>query len=218
MTRSSSLRSLPVWPTLMTLVGVCTMIGFGIWQLQRREWKHDLIARLEAAQTLPPVTPGEFFKAMIGEGSVQYRRAVVACRPGRVHPYDVRGGQSASGQSGFLVLVACGVKRGKGPDLVVVAGFTDRPTTGPLVVDTEFDGIVIERPYGTEAGRPFFMLIPRTAVPPLRPSLIPTPADLPDSHLNYAFQWFSFAATLAVIYTVFMLRRRREVARSPLHG
>ena len=201
------MRRLPLLPTLMTLIGVVTMIGFGFWQLQRREWKHQLIATLEAAQTLPPVTPREFFKAMVGEGSVQYRRAVVACRPGRVSPYDLKGGASAKDESGFLVLVNCNTNRRQVPGLVVVAGFSARADVPPLTVDTEFDGTIIERPYGKETGRPFFMLIPKTAVSPLQPSRIPTPGDLPDSHLNYAFQWFAFAATLATIYAIWLRRR-----------
>lgn len=210
------MRRLPLWPTLFTLVAVVTMIGFGIWQLQRRDWKHQLIARLDAAQTLPPVTPREFFEAMVGEGSVQYRRAVVACRPGRVAPYDLTGGASAKGQSGFLVLVACrtpAVQNGRAPDLVVVAGFSVRADVAPLIVDAEFDGTIVERPYGRKAkDRPTFMLIPRTAVPPLTPSRVPTPGDLPDSHLSYAVQWFSFAAILSVIYGLFVWRRRDSAA------
>ena len=203
------MRRLPFWPTAMTLVMVGVMIWLGFWQLQRREWKHKLIASLEAAQTLPPVSGREFYRAMIGAGSVQYRRAVVACHPGRVAPYDIRGGESATGESGFLVLVACSHPPGRGPDLVVVAGWTLNPSPPPLVVDTEFDGTIIERPYDKQPDRPMFMLIPKTAVPPLAPSKRPVPADLPDSHLSYAIQWFAFALTLSVIYTIFVLRRRR---------
>lgn len=209
------MRRLPLIPTLMTLVMVATMIGLGFWQLQRREWKHDLIASLEAAETLPPLEPRDFYRSLIGLESVQYRRAVVPCRPGRVMPYDIRGGQSAAGQSGFLVLVACrdpAFTRGRGPDLVVVAGFSGRPDRMPLVVDTDFEGTIIERPYGDEPGRPRFMLIPRTAVSPLQPSRLPVPADLPDSHLSYAFQWFGFATTLAIIYGIFVFRRSRDAA------
>lgn len=208
------MRRLPLVPTVMTLLMVGVMVWLGFWQLQRREWKHDLIARLEAAQTLPPVTPRDFYRAMIGAGSVQYRRAIVACRPGRVTPYDIRGGESAKGQSGFLVLVACrepAFTRHRGPDLVVVAGFSDRPELRqPLIVDTEFEGTIVERPYEKQAGRPMFMLIPKTAVAPLQPSRLPSPGDLPDSHLSYAIQWFAFAATLLIIYTIFVFRRGRE--------
>lgn len=206
------MKRLPLWPTLFTLVAVAFMIGAGFWQLERREWKHRLIAQLEAAPTLPPVSPREFFKAMVGEGSVQYRRAVVACRPGRVAPYDLKGGASADDRSGFLVLVACrtpAVQNGRAPDIVVVAGFSPRPDVAPLVIDAEFEGTVIERPYGRAKDRPMFMLMPRTAVAPLTPARVPTPGDLPDSHLSYAFQWFAFATTLSVIYGLFVWRRRR---------
>ena len=50
------MKRLPLIPTLMTVIMVGFMVWAGFWQLQRREWKHDLIARLQAAQTLPPVT------------------------------------------------------------------------------------------------------------------------------------------------------------------
>ncbi len=202
------MRRLPLVPTLMTVAMVGVMVWLGFWQLQRRAWKHDLIARLEAAQTLPPLTPSDYYRAMIGAGSVAYRRAHVDCRPGRVSPYDIRGGESAKGESGFLVLVACSAPHRSHPDLVVVAGWTPRPFEGQLTVDTEFDGTIIERPYDKQPGRPLFMLIPRTAVAPLEPSRTPTPADLPDSHLSYAIQWFSFAATLGIIYGIFVARRR----------
>ena len=51
----------PRWPIVSTLVGaaaVVTMIGLGVWQLQRKVWKENLIAamtsRLDApAQPLP---------------------------------------------------------------------------------------------------------------------------------------------------------------------
>lgn len=209
------MRRLPLVPTLMTLIMAGVMVWLGVWQLHRRDEKHRLIAALEAAKTLPPVSPSEFYRAMIGAGSVQYRRAVVPCRPGRVAPYDIRGGESPSGQGGFLVLVACSHPPGRGPDLVVVAGWSNKvaPPKG-LVIDTEFDGTIIERPYGKEAGRPPFMLIPRTAVPPLQVSRMPRPEDLPDNHLSYAIQWFAFAATLLVIYTLFILRGGRKVTKA----
>lgn len=204
-------RRLPVGATLLTLVMVPVLIALGLWQLQRREWKHGLIARLEAAKTLPPVGPRDFYRAMIGVADLQYRHAEVDCRPGRVAPYDVKGGTSADDQGGFLILVDCNdPARHAKPDLVVVAGWTLRPdTVKRLDLDTRFSGTLIERPYGTEAGRPQFMLIPTTAAPGLLPSRIPVPDDLPDNHLSYALQWFAFAATLAVIYAVYVRQWRR---------
>lgn len=205
---------LPIGATLLTLVMVPVLIALGMWQLDRREWKHALIAQLSQAEHLPPVAPREFFDALAGTKSVQFRRATVDCRPGRVSPYDLKGGTSADGEGGYLVLVACrdpARRYASGPDLVVVAGWTLRPDAIKTIeLDTSFDGTIIEHPYGTAAGRPQFMLIPKTAVAPLVPSRTPVPDDLPDSHLSYALQWFAFAVTLVVIYAIYVRRWRRD--------
>jgi surfeit locus 1 family protein len=39
------IRRIPIVPTLVVLAAVATMIGLGVWQLQRRAWKEALIAR-----------------------------------------------------------------------------------------------------------------------------------------------------------------------------
>ncbi len=204
-------RRVPLGATILTLIMLPVLLGLGVWQLQRREWKHALITRLEAAKSLPPVTGHDYYRAMIGTADLQYRRAEVDCRPGRVAPYDVKGGTSADDQGGFLVLVDCNdPARHARPDLVVVAGWTLRPDAVKAIdLDTRFVGTLIEHPYGTEAGRPQFMLIPTTAAPGLLPSRVPVPDDLPDNHMSYALQWFAFAATLAVIYAVYVRQWRR---------
>ena len=42
------------WATLTTLVAVTVLVSLGFWQLERLDWKRDLIARLEALAALPP--------------------------------------------------------------------------------------------------------------------------------------------------------------------
>lgn len=204
------LRGFPVFPTLITFLMLTVLISLGIWQLQRRAWKAGLITQLEAAQTQPLLAPVDFLKAMQGEKSVQYRRAELPCSPGRVLPYDLKGGSSLKDVSGYLVLVSCRPNR-KPPDIVAVAGWTRRPdaATVAIDVDTVFRGTIIERPYGDAPARPQFMLIPDSAVPPLERSRMPTPADLPDNHLSYAGQWFGLAGVLMVIYGLWLRRRLR---------
>ena len=34
--------------TVATLVGLAVLIGLGVWQLQRLQWKEGVIARVEA--------------------------------------------------------------------------------------------------------------------------------------------------------------------------
>jgi len=206
-------RRTPIIPTLVVMAMFATLVGLGVWQLQRREWKQDLIRQLEAAPKLPLLEPGDFLTAMTGAQSIQFRRAEMPCSPGTVLPYDLRGGSSAAGDSGYLVLISCRPNR-KAPDIVAVAGWSQRPDAVrvPLVVDTVFKGLVIDRPYGDAPDRPRFMLIPDTAVPPLQVSQMPDPAGLPDNHLSYAGQWFGLAAALLGIYAVWL--RRRWVAVS----
>ncbi|MFZ4690129.1 MAG: SURF1 family protein [Polymorphobacter sp.] len=201
------MRRIPVFPTLLTVVMLAVLVSLGVWQLQRREWKAALIARLEAAQTQPLLEPADYRRAMTREASVQYRRAELPCSPGTVLPYDIKGGSSRTGTSGYMVLVSCRPNN-RPPDIVAVAGWTQRPDAVrvPVTVDTIFRGIIIERPYGDASARPQFMLIPDTAVPPLQPARLPTPADLPDNHLSYAGQWFGLAIVLAAIYGLWLRR------------
>jgi surfeit locus 1 family protein len=35
-----------VWPTLATLVGLAVLVGLGTWQLERKRWKEDLLAKI----------------------------------------------------------------------------------------------------------------------------------------------------------------------------
>ncbi|MCZ6860616.1 MAG: SURF1 family protein, partial [Alphaproteobacteria bacterium] len=44
-----------LWPTLITLSAVIVMLGFSVWQLERRAWKHELIARRVARIAAPSV-------------------------------------------------------------------------------------------------------------------------------------------------------------------
>jgi surfeit locus 1 family protein len=42
--------------TLATLVGLAVLVGLGLWQLQRLEWKEGLIARIEARTERKPIS------------------------------------------------------------------------------------------------------------------------------------------------------------------
>src|SRR6266478_5520206 len=44
-------------PTLFTIPVVATLVGLGVWQLHRLEWKSRLIAERAAAVAAAPVTP-----------------------------------------------------------------------------------------------------------------------------------------------------------------
>ena len=42
--------------TIATLIGVSLLVGLGVWQLQRLEWKEGIIARIEARTEREPMS------------------------------------------------------------------------------------------------------------------------------------------------------------------
>ena len=45
-----------LWPTLVSLPILVLSLSLGIWQMERREWKRDIIDRIAANQAAPPMT------------------------------------------------------------------------------------------------------------------------------------------------------------------
>lgn len=62
------------WPALMTAVMLPVLIGLGSWQWQRKAWKDDLIARLEARTMAEPVSYVAALNEFVKTGDVEYLR------------------------------------------------------------------------------------------------------------------------------------------------
>lgn len=48
-----------VGPTALVVAGLAVLVGLGVWQLKRLEWKEGLIARIETRTKSPPITLAE---------------------------------------------------------------------------------------------------------------------------------------------------------------
>ncbi|MFQ3666811.1 MAG: SURF1 family cytochrome oxidase biogenesis protein [Sphingomonadaceae bacterium] len=193
-------RGLPLVPTLMTLPALALLVGLGVWQLQRAEWKDALLARLAEAPALPEVSlsslPEDF----------DFRRARAHCRGDL--PVRYEGGQSADGRPGFVARVTC-PPLGRQPAFEADLGWQPRPTgAGRVSLDTILKGLLRDR----GADRSPRVRLVAEAPPPglaLAPARLPSLADVPANHRAYAGQWFFFATVLAVIYAAFVWRWRR---------
>ena len=64
-------------PTLMTLVMLPVLIGLGAWQLERKHWKEDLIARLAAGRAAAPVSLKDVWDRYRKGENVEYTRVRV---------------------------------------------------------------------------------------------------------------------------------------------
>ena len=51
-----------LWPTLISLPILVLSLGLGIWQMERREWKRDILDRLATNQAAAPLTLDELLR------------------------------------------------------------------------------------------------------------------------------------------------------------
>lgn len=188
------MRRLPIIPTMLVLAAVAVMIGLGVWQLQRANWKHELLTRYsDAAQDDTPVAwpiaPDQF-------DDVYYRRSSFDCV--EVIGRDAIAGRNIDGEAGWVQIARC---RTAGGNLAAVQlGWTQDPQ--PVNWDGgEVTGRITR--YGTGV-----RLVADPPLAGLAASAAPDPRELPDNHLAYAFQWFFFAITALVIY--FLALRRKQ--------
>lgn len=119
---------------------VAALVALAVWQVHRRAWKLDLIARVEARVHADPVpAPGPDAWPAVSAAADEYRRVTVAGRwrperPALVTAVTERGG-------GFWVMAPLG--RDDGTVVLVNRGFVPadmrdpaawRPPPGPVVV------------------------------------------------------------------------------------
>jgi surfeit locus 1 family protein len=190
-------RSIPIIPTMIVTLACATMVGLGIWQLRRADWKEGLLAQYRTAQNLPPIA----YPAIPSADTPLFRRSSVMC----LTPMNWRAvaGRNRKGVSGWSHIAKCrtGVE---GPGAVVDVGWKTSPAF-PKWGGGEVSGVIVP---DRDA---IVRLVNDKAVPgEVEPSAAMTPDDIPNNHLVYAIQWFLFAGIAALIYGLAL--RRRKVA------
>ena len=212
-------------------VGLIVLIGLGTWQLDRRAWKQDMLARVAASVSAEPV---DLPAAIEDAASWEYRavrlsgtwdhdreRVMVArVRNGAVgaHLFTplVRDGDTVLVNRGWVPLEAIDPagrpgSRQDGP--VTVTGLVRLPVA-PGWFTPENDPVAnewywVSIPDMVGDGRVAPVFVAASAEDPA-PDALPVPAppqiNIPDNHLSYAFTWYGLAVTLAVIALVFRYR------------
>lgn len=182
----------------MVLAIVPMLVGFGIWQLQRMQWKQALLADLAAASTRPLTDLG----GNAPPPGMQFRqvRLTVFCPP---QAPDASIGHGPHGQSGWSHLLTC---TAEGEPVRINVGWS------PQLLEEHYPGgtrtvtgILVES--GHPAAR--YTLVADMAAEPLLPSAPPSVDTIPDNHLSYALQWFSFAAILLLVWGAYVMRWRQ---------
>ncbi|MGK2910089.1 MAG: SURF1 family protein [Sphingobium sp.] len=203
------IRRLPILPTILVLLAVATMIGLGVWQLQRRQEKEAAIAVLRMNPAKPSVT---FPKLPPVDPDLMFRKSSVHCL--RVTGWREEAGRAADGSTGLRAIAECSTGA-EGPGALVNIGVSPFSGTKPNWTGGQIEGWISQEPdhrsfltrlYGKAPPlRP--MLIARTPAPGLKAAAPPHVDDIPDNHLAYAVQWFLFAGVALIIYIIAVRKR-----------
>ena len=190
----------PLIPTIVVAAAVATMIGLGVWQIGRMGEKKAMIARLEAATSLPetawPAVPP-------ADDSLHYRRAAGFCV--RVTGWRAVAGRNLAGDSGWSHIASCATGGMEGPGMQADMGWS-RASAAPQWRGGAVSGVIApDRHYRIR-------LVATTPAPGLMPSAPPSLDTIPNNHLLYAIQWFFFAAAAAAIYVLALRHRRTKSA------
>ncbi|QVM84281.1 SURF1 family cytochrome oxidase biogenesis protein [Novosphingobium decolorationis] len=187
------MRSIPIVSTLVVLLAVGVMIALGLWQLERREEKAQLLAHYAGAAGLTQ----EIAWPRQGPGAqLLYRRAHLTCTA--VTATSAVAGRNRNDETGFARTATCALAGGG--EARVVLGWTRRPDGKGTWQGGEVHGVIAPGP----------RLVADPALGGLEANALPDPSDLPNNHLSYAVQWFSFALTALVIYAMVLRRKGRS--------
>jgi len=191
-------KRFPLIPTILVAAAVATMIGLGIWQIDRAGEKKAMLAHHAAVQGLPEIA----FPTMPIKGDLPlYRRASGVCV--RVVGWTATAGADRKGESGYSHFASC-TTGAEGPGMMVDAGWSKDPNAMPDWTGGKVSGVI-----GPDR-KARLRLVSGEGLGGLKASAPPSPASIPNNHLSYAVQWFFFAIAAGVIYVLALRKRLKD--------
>ncbi|MHA1537151.1 MAG: SURF1 family protein [Alphaproteobacteria bacterium] len=223
-----------LWPTLIALPMVLTMLGLSLWQLDRRSWKHEMIALRTARIAAPAID----LPKSPDLGRLQFRKMRVRGR--YLHGKELFvGARSRRGNLGYHIYTPFVAVDGS--TILVNRGWvplarkqTNLRRRGQIVGEIELIGhlrgggrkgfftpdnvpgenfwFYIDIPamaahVGISRPRAFYLQVSGQAPPGGWPRPVAIWVTQPDNHLQYAFTWAALAVALLVIYLLYHRRR-----------
>jgi surfeit locus 1 family protein len=207
-----------IWiPLVAAVVVAAVCVRLGVWQLDRLEQRKARNAAISAAFRAAPVTAEEAMR----DSATRFRRARVRGQWDYSRE-SIVGGRTRSGSPGVHVVTP--VTLTDGATVLVNRGWVYSPDARTVDLprwhegpEADLVGYVDEPPTSLRASDPSSLYVvaladstSRQTAAGDRPARLDTPAFTDQGpHLNYAVQWFSFAA-IALIGTPLVVRRQQR--------
>lgn len=222
------------WPTLFAAIGVLVLTGLGLWQMERRDWKHGLIADIETRSTAEPASLAELLRlspelqpfrhVRVSGYLIQepFVRLYVTTRDGPGHRYI----HALRLDEGGFMLVDLGFAPLDARDVATAPA--EHVTLTGLIRASEEPGSFTPAPdlpnrifYARDVAAmaasidlavvPGMVLEAEAMRPPFAgkwPRTGRAITEITDNHLQYALTWFALALVLSVIWAVYHWRPR----------
>jgi surfeit locus 1 family protein len=204
-------------PLLAAVIVAAVCIRLGLWQLDRLEQRKERNATIGAAFREQPIAA----EVAMRDSVARFRRVSVNGRWDYARETTI-GGRTRNGSPGVHIITP--VTLGNATEVLVNRGWVYSPDARTIDVprwhegaQAQLVGYVDELPASLRESRPGSMYVVALAdsaadAPAVgdRPARLRAPAFTDEGpHLNYAVQWFSFAA-IALIGTPLVVRRQRR--------
>lgn len=213
------------------LAGCALLLGLGIWQVQRLEWKSGILAEIEAriaapAEPLPQVLEPETdrYTPVRVSGTTTGTPLHVLVSPGNlgagyrvISPFETPAGRRLMVDLGFIPQAA---KDQPLPPMELTVhgnlhwpretdGFTPAPDRARNIWFAR-DVPEMAEALGTE---PLLVVLRHSDALPARITPLPVGTEgIPNDHLGYAITWFSLAAIWAGMTGLLLWRMQRKTA------
>ena len=222
---------------LIVFVCFCLLVSLGLWQVQRLQWKEDLLARLADGMENPAAAWSD------GDRLPEFSHVVLSGGKLLPNPALKVYGRTVDGVAGAHIVVLYRASTGR--SIIVDRGFLPTPvdqarvdvsTTAPVdgIVRAPSDKAWFEMKNNPALNEWYWMDLPAMGralgdddVAPLYvEALAPTggetgplptgdrlASNLSNNHLQYAITWFTLATVLAVGYAIWLMRSLKDAAR-----
>lgn len=231
-----------LWPTLFTIPVIILCLGLGTWQVQRLAWKNSILERIDQRLAEPAVplpakieNPDEWeYRRVSISGVMDHSKEIhkFALSPNANQGYQVVVPMTRSDGHGTVLINRGWVPVDRKDPASRTEGLVkgEQAVSGIIRIGFEkqsrfafdndenknvwfhFDLPHMQRVMGVTA--PMIMV---EADDKPNPGLFPlggqTRINIPNSHLQYAFTWYSMAVILLVIYIVWHIQQDRKNRR-----